>query len=71
MWEYKTNFTSILPVSCVASFPFINSLPWPYGIVDCPHFSISTKVVGHPGTSQILFSNTMNSDIPNSAHILL
>jgi len=33
-------------------------LPWHHGIVKCPsyaHFRISPEVVGHPGTSRLLF----------------
>ncbi len=33
-------------------------LPWPHGIVKCPsnaYYRIRVKVVGHPGTSRLLF----------------
>jgi len=26
-------------VSCIASLPFINPLPWPHGIVKCPSYA--------------------------------
>ncbi len=44
-------------VKGVTSLPFINSLPWPHGIVKCPLNADpgGGSSLGHPGTFRLLF----------------